>query len=147
MKNKIIFSAVFLSMFFCGHIFSQNIEVKITGLQNTKGEVQLGIFTSQSNYETENSLFRKVFSKSKVVNGEITVYIELKAGTYGIAVLDDIDCDGLMKYNFFGIPREGFGFSNYKSTGFKNPHFDCFKFTVRDSKIKTKVHVPIRYIL
>jgi uncharacterized protein (DUF2141 family) len=45
--------------------------------------------------------------------------------------LDDENSTGKMEYNMFGIPREGFGFSNYYHKGLLKPHFDAFSFSVK----------------
>jgi len=47
-----------------------------------------------------------------------------------------------MEYNFLGIPKEGFGFSDYYHTGITRPKFDDFRFTVvqgQDIKIKVRM--------
>lgn len=123
--------------------FAQTIEVRINGLKNKKGVIQLAVFTSQKNFETEAACYNMTIPKVDAENGEMLVQLELKPGTYGIALLDDEDSNGKMKYNILGLPLEGFGFSNYRSTGFSKPKFSDFSFTNRNGH--TVVRVNMRY--
>jgi uncharacterized protein (DUF2141 family) len=52
---------------------------------------------------------------------------------------------GLMEYNFIGIPKEGFGFSDYYHSGLTKPKFDAFKFTLEKEK-KKKITIKVRYM-
>ena len=58
-------------------------------------------------------MFFRSFDKSRVKDGRMTVEISVKCGIYGISVIDDENNNGKMEYNLLGIPKEGFGFSNF----------------------------------
>jgi uncharacterized protein (DUF2141 family) len=145
MKKVFLTGICLLNLFLFGQVFSQVVEVRITGLKNKIGVIQLAVFTSQKNFENELATIEKTFPKEDAVNGELVVVIELKPGTYGLALLDDEDCNGKMKYNILGLPLEGFGFSNFKSTGFSKPSFSDFSFLAGNEKMV--VHVNMRYVL
>ena len=49
-----------------------------------------------------------------------------------------------MSYNFFGIPKEGYGFSDFNHSGFKKPMFSDFKFSVSDST--HIIRIKLRYL-
>ena len=70
--------------------------------------------------------------------------MNLDSGTYGISVLDDENVNNRMDYNFIGIPKEGFGFSNYFHTGLSKPHFDKFKFEIKKGKVAL-IDIRLRY--
>ena len=69
------------------------------------------------------------------------IKLKLKPGVYGISVLDDENKDGEMKYNWFGIPKEGYGFSNFYHTGITKPNFKDFDFIVgeKDKIVQVKM--------
>jgi len=141
---------VVLFTFVCSYahlltLTAQDVEVRISGLRNAKGVVQLAVFTSQENYNKEIAFFNKSYSKVSAGKGELVVNISLKTGIFGIAVFDDEDENGRMNKNFFGIPTEGFGFSNYESKGIGSPGFRDFSFYA--GKGKTIVKVKMRYLL
>jgi uncharacterized protein (DUF2141 family) len=73
------------------------------------------------------------------------VKIQLESGIYGASLLDDENDNGKMDYNLLGIPKEGFGFSNYYHTGFSKPKMQAFQFEVKVGNIP-KIEMPIRYL-
>ena len=118
--------------------------VEITNLRNTDGNVSLGIYTNQADFEDENEYRLEVFSKSNMSeSGTLKVEFNLPPGTYGIAYLDDENGNGEMDYGLM-MPEEGFGFSNFKHSGLSKPDFEDFKFTV--AQIPVKVYIQTRYM-
>lgn len=122
---------------------TQKVSVEITGLENTKGNIRLGVFTNQENFEKDKSLKLLTFTKKNVKNGILNVEIDLPAGTYGFALLDDENANEKMDFGWV-LPDEGFGFSNYYHTSMTRPKFDQFKFTVSNAPVSVKV--KMRYM-
>lgn len=124
---------------------AEQIEVTITGIRNQSGQISIHVFNSQESFKAEKSIQSFTFKKHQVVNGVLKVKIELPQGTYGLTLVDDENSNNDMDYNFVGMPKEGFGFSNYYHTGLTRPVFDQFKFDViRD--VPFKINMKIRYI-
>ena len=73
----------------------------------------------------------------------MTIKLKLKPGIYGITVLDDKNNDGKMEYNFIGMPKEGYGFSNFTDRILSRPEFKKFDF-VLGTNDKT-VYVKMKY--
>lgn len=124
---------------------AQQVEVTITGIRNTKGQIVLGIFKDDPTFQKEDAFLSLSFPKKEIMDGVMKVSFSLEPGVWGVTLLDDENLDGKMEYNFLGIPREGFGFSDYYSSGFSKPKFDNFKFTL-DKGQKKKITVKVRYI-
>ena len=78
-------------------------------------------------------------------NGTLKVKLDLEFGEYGLSLLDDENNNTKMDYNFIGLPKEGFGFSNYYHTGFTKPHFNTFKFKHLKNNL-AKVVIKVRYM-
>ncbi len=127
-------------------INAQNLEVTITGIRNTKGQMGIGVFRDNESFKKEQAYRELQFAKKDISSGEMKVRFDLPPGTYGIALVDDENSDGVMEYNFLGVPKEGFGFSDYYHTGMKKPKFDSFKFTL-DKGQKKSIKIRVRYIL
>lgn len=127
-------------------IDGQNVEVTITGIRNTEGQMVLGVFSDDESFRKEQSYRELRYTKKDVSDGEMKVQFTIPPGTYGISILDDETGDGIMEYNFLGMPKEGFGFSDYYHTGLKLPKFDAFKFDLAEGQ-KKSIIVRIRYIL
>jgi len=146
LKYSLFFYAnLFLLQFHSFVATSQNIEVLINGIKSNNGQIVIGVFKNNESFQDEIPFLSKKFAKKNISNGEMTVTFNLAAGVYGLTLLDDEDNDSEMNYSFFGLPEEGFGFSNYYFTGFIKPKFDEFKFEVKNNQ-KQKIIIKVRYI-
>src|SRR4030066_1427377 len=133
----LIFSAITLN--------AQKVEVIITGIRSEKGQIAIGIFKDNETFRKEEPYLSKKFEKTGISKGEMKVQFSLEPGTYGLSLLDDENSNGKMEYKILGIPREGFGFSDYYHTGIKKPKFESFKFTINKDQTK-KITIRIRYM-
>jgi uncharacterized protein (DUF2141 family) len=124
---------------------AQNIEVVITGIRSTQGQIIIGIFKDDKSFREEKPYMSKKFEKREILNGEMIVKFSLNPGIYGFSLLDDENNDDKMNYSFIGIPREGFGFSNYYHTGLTRPKFDVFKFLLNKNQ-NQKILMRIKYM-
>ncbi|PVM85723.1 DUF2141 domain-containing protein [Caulobacter endophyticus] len=61
---------------------------------------------------------------------EPTVRLDLPAGTYAVRVFHDVDGDGRLGTNAFGIPSEPYGFSNDAKASMGPPSFEAAAFTL-----------------
>lgn len=147
MTMKTIIIMIFLLLLLpAATIDAQVAEVTITGIRNTEGQMVIGVFRDNDSFRKEQSYLELRYSKKDIRDGEMKVQFTLPPGTYGISILDDETGDGVMEYNFLGMPKEGFGFSDYYHTGLTMPKFDAFKFDITDGQ-KKSIIVRIRYIL
>lgn len=125
-------------------LFSQNVEVTVTGIRSEKGQIAVGVFLDEESFRKEKAFLEPRFSKENLADGTMTFSLTLEPGVYGLSLLDDENCDGLMEYRKLGLPKEGFGFSNYYHTGIKRPKFDDFRFTVVQGQ-NIKITVRMKY--
>jgi uncharacterized protein (DUF2141 family) len=138
---SLLISIVYLCF---GSAQAQNINLNITGIKNNKGQIAVSVFTNEQGFKDNQPIRRQLFSKAAVANGSMSVSLMLDPGTYGIALLDDEDGNGEMKKNMLGIPKEGFGFSNFYLSGMSRPKFNDFKFEVKAAPVK--LESKIRYM-
>jgi uncharacterized protein (DUF2141 family) len=124
---------------------AQNVEVIITGIRTEKGQIVIGVFKDDESFKKEESFLEKRFVKNGISNEEMRVQFSLEPGIYGLSLMDDENSNGKMEYNFLGIPKEGFGFSDYYHTGITKPKFDSFKFSINKDQTK-KITIRIRYM-
>ena len=144
-KHKLIFLGIFLLILVkATGLEAQNVEVTVNGIRSEKGQIAVGVFLDDHSFRKEQAHLNTVVSKRDISDGTLTFTLSLKPGLYGLSVLDDVNCDGKMEYSKLGIPKEGFGFSDYYHTGFSKPKFDSFKFSVGSDQIR-KVTVKLRY--
>ena len=140
-KTYIILVTIIFGAF---SINAQVLTIEITNIRNKCGNIALAIFIDNTSFDKEKPYFEAIYTKAKLTTDTMIVELNLKPGVYGISVLDDENNDGEMKYNWFGIPKEGFGFSNYYHIGIIKPTFKNFDFKLdRENK---SVHVKIKYL-
>ena len=120
-----------------------NVKVIIEGVRSDKGKIVLAVFKDQEGFKMKKPIKRIELKKSDLKENEVV--LNLNPGTYGISVLDDENINNKMDYNFMGIPKEGFGFSNYYHKGLSKPHFDKFKFEIKNRDLKL-IEIRLRYM-
>lgn len=86
------------------------LEVDFTGIQEPTGAIMLAIFDSEAGYNSE----KPVRGMRLVVGAAAakTLIEGLPAGRYAIKSFHDVDGDGKMATNPYGMPVEPFAFSN-----------------------------------
>lgn len=143
-KYRILF--LFLSLFTCfKNTQAQNIDILFSGVRSTAGQIIVKIFIDDKGFQEDRAHKTVKFKKVGVTNGVMAVNLSLDPGIYGFALLDDENYSNSMNYGFFGLPDEGFGFSNFYLTGLKKPKFDHFKFTLNKDQ-KLLIQMKIRYL-
>ncbi|MEL7231123.1 MAG: DUF2141 domain-containing protein [Pseudomonadota bacterium] len=111
------------------------LTVTLEDIKKTKGTVQMGIF-DENGYETGEAV-----NGANVTIDEATetVTIEgLAPGFYGIKMFHDVNGDGEMNTNPFGMPTEPYAFSNNAKGRFGPAKWDAAKFEVTaDGAVQT----------
>ena len=106
------------------------IMVQVEGFKAQEGQVSLALF-DEAGYKGG----APVRGKNADVMGEVvTVKFDgLPTGEYGIKLYQDVDLNGKMNTNAFGIPTEPYAFSN-NAKGMMGPaKWDAAKFTVTET--------------
>lgn len=123
---------------------AQMLDVHIKNIRELEGQLCVAVFANEAGFEAEKTVWESKYKKELVVHGDLQLKIPMKPGKYGLSVLDDVNESGKMEYRLFGIPREGFGFSDYIQKGIRKPTFDDFSFVVEKNEIKT-ITVLMKY--
>ena len=122
------------------------IPIIVKNIKNSKGRLSIGVFKDASAFEEEKPFKIILVSKKEQVNGTLKSTIEIESGVYGLSILDDENSDYKMEYNMIGMPKEGFGFSNYYHAGFTKPNFKQFLVVINPSQ-KSPITFNLQYIL
>lgn len=122
--------------------FAGTVTVEVRNIE-TKGEMHLAIYDDADVFENDNG--EKGGAAKGIVEGVIeevdtgtaTYTFELPNGTYAIGIFVDANYNNEMDKNFFGVPKEQYGFSNDAKGSFGPPSFKDASFTVSgDMKLK-----------
>lgn len=99
------------------------LKIEIIKVQNTKGKVLLSLFNTSKGFPTQNKYAYKT-AELDIKDGKAFVeFTDLPYGDYAVAVLHDENDNKKMDYNFLGMPKEGYCFSNNYRPTIKNPSF------------------------
>ncbi len=142
MRKKSKLTIIFALLFTCS-LNAQILTVEITNIKSKKGKIALAVFTNNDDFKKEKPFLDETYSKADLKCGTMTIKLKLKPGVYGITVLDDKNNDGKMEYNFIGMPKEGYGFSNFTDRILSRPEFKKFDFVIGEND-KT-VYVKMKY--
>ncbi|MFT4662086.1 MAG: hypothetical protein ACI8XB_002374 [Patiriisocius sp.] len=123
-----------------------HIEMIVTGIRTNNGKIQIGAFIDNDSFRNEESTYAFHFDKDNIDEGTLKVNFDLPAGTYGFSLMDDENDNNKMDYNFFGIPKEGFGFGDYYHSGYTKPDIDKFNMELKAGESKV-VTAKMRYVI
>ena len=120
------------------------IHVTIHNIRNSIGTVDCALFESANGFpaDTLRSAIRLV--AMKVPNRTARCdFDEVPAGKYALVVLHDENMNARIDYNWLGIPREGYGFSNDARGTLGAPSFEQAAF-IYDGKT-LDLSISLRY--
>ena len=140
--NKIsFFSLTIISLFFLTTIKSvaQNnscsLKIHIIGLKSDKGKISLQLFNNKSELI--------VGKTATISNKKCSISIlNLKQGRYSIRYFHDENNNDKLDTNWFGIPNEGYGFSNNATSTFGPPSIKDILFYIHNN---IKLELSIKY--
>jgi len=145
MRFLFIFLTAFLTSSFNSINTKHNVKVEITGVRSFEGKIIMGVYISSQRFEEKKDSRIITIEKSGLKNQKLNSSFYLEPGTYGLSILDDENNNTKMDFNFIGMPKEGFGFSNYYHSGFTYPKFQNFAFTIKPGEEKNVV-IKLRYV-
>jgi uncharacterized protein (DUF2141 family) len=105
-----------------------SLVVEIPQLTSAQGNLLISVFNSPDGFP-ENPDKASAISMTTVQQGVNKVIFDLAPGIYAVAVVHDVNGNGELDTNSFGLPLEPVGFSN-DPTLMGKPTFDQTKFSV-----------------
>ena len=114
---------------------SHKLEIEIPNVDE-EGIIYIAIYDNAKDFDSGNNspeiMALNIIEPVNIGPYNKTVY--LKKGTYGVKVLIDTNGNADIDLNFFGLPKEQFGFSNNALGLFGAPKFDKASFEVNNDK-------------
>lgn len=124
---------------------SQTLNIEINNIKSSqRGIIRIAFFVDEKGFKDEDASFEIRCDKSKVKDCKLSVEVPVKCGIWGISVIDDENNSGKMEYNLLGVPKEGFGFSNFSLKKMRKPRFSDFSFAIAEKEIKD-IEVKMKY--
>ena len=134
---------ILTSLLLFSSILSANeLTVNITGVQGAKGEILIGLYNTNDETFADVSKYYKKVTLSIDDENLTTTFKELPKGVYAIAVIHDKNKNAKLDKNFFGVPTEGYGFSNNNRFMLRGATFEESQFELNGDK---KIVVEMGY--
>jgi len=91
---------------------NQRISFTISNIKNESGHILVALYNSEKGFPDKPSLTYKK-QRVKAVKGTVTiVFDDIPPGNYAAGIVHDENDNQTLDTGFFGIPKEGFCFSN-----------------------------------
>jgi len=107
-----------------------DLNVSIYGGIPSTGQVLAALFASEEDWMKTPAAEKTVPIDQH--GGAQLAFPNLLPGSYAISVIYDQDSDGELNVNLFGIPTEGFGFSNGARASFGPPKWRKTRFAISE---------------
>ncbi len=113
---------------------ASDLTVNVEGIKTAQGMIMLGLF-DEATYNGDGAVGG---ASVTVEGGSISTTFEgLAPGEYAVRLYHDVNGDGEMNTNPFGMPTEPYAFSNDAQGRFGPAKWEAAKFTVTEA---TEVH-------
>ena len=97
------------------------LTLRLSGLQD-KGKIRVAVFNQADGFPSDTSA--ALLTKAAAADTTVELAIDnVVPGNYAVAVFQDLNDDGVLNKNPFGIPSEPYGFSNNAIGRFGPPSF------------------------
>ncbi|MGA9069829.1 MAG: DUF2141 domain-containing protein [Terracidiphilus sp.] len=109
------------------------LTVHVTGIRNANGNIRLSLYRDSNFVQT---LEVEIDPKTMTA---VAVFNKLPQGTYTVQLFHDENRNGKMDTNLFGMPVEGYGFSNNPKKRMGKPGFDETNFQVNQPECSIEI--------
>lgn len=118
------------------------LRVDVTGLRAAKGAVHVAVYAVPERFPKSDGMMAEAVVEARL-NGIQAVFSGLPAGAYALAAFHDENGNRKFDQGLFGIPLEGYGFSNGAKVFFGPPEFA--EAVVRVPPDGARITIPIGY--
>jgi uncharacterized protein (DUF2141 family) len=119
------------------------ITLSVEGLRNSRGTLAIALHNEASAFPDGDSYISKEISLNS--SGSIEVVFEnVPVGNYAIAIMHDENNNSDLDFNEYGMPLEGYGFSNEAIGEMGPPDYDQASFSADND---TNLSVTLIYML
>ena len=120
--------------------------VTVEGLRNDSGRILAALYRGSDGFpdDDKKAAVRNDFTIEK--GAAIFAFDKLIPGEYAVSLFHDENDNGKMDTGLFGIPKEGFGFSNDPKVKFSAPKFAEASCKIEANETEKKIVVRIKYL-
>lgn len=117
------------------HMYTkQEFTVNVSNIKSNEGKILVGFYQNPKLFlKDEGLVISQAFDIPNNASDINTTFSSIQEGTYAIGVFQDLNNNGKLDVNFFGIPKEPYAFSNNTKPLFKAPSFEQCKFEIAEN--------------
>lgn len=104
--------------------------IEISNIKTAKGKIWVGVYDKPEHYFEQDKAIIKAIEVSKTGKTYLTIH-QLRYGTYAFALFHDLNNNGKLDQNIFGVPTEPYAFSRLPKSKWRLPKFEEVKFYFR----------------
>jgi uncharacterized protein (DUF2141 family) len=120
---------------------ANQLDIQVVGLRSNSGEVGCSIFSDHKAYPSDDSKVLKHVWAPIHDNKADCIFKDLAPGQYAAVVFHDENGNHKFDENAFGMPKEGYGFSNDAPATFSAPKFDAAAFNYPGKSQTVVIHI------
>ena len=130
MNNKQLFLATITFLLLTTTAFAGTVEFNSNGVNDDSSKLYVQIFKGEDNYQNGNAESATI-TTSKDGKASI-IFSNLDKGDYALRFFHDQNNNGKLETNLFGMPVEGYGFSNNAQPNFGPVSYQQIRFSVAE---------------
>ncbi len=116
-----------------------NVSVRISSTCAQGGEIHLAVYSSAADFEAKRAVTSLI---QACIGSTVDLEVTLPAtGTYVLAAYHDVNGNGKLDRNFFGIPTEPYGFSQAPTSKWQEPEFADIAANFDATKVAAKLEL------
>jgi uncharacterized protein (DUF2141 family) len=93
------------------NVFAGELTIEVLGITPDRGKVYVAVYDRPESFPTSGQ--QRVGQVVEPADGHLTLHFrDLPPGQYAAVAFQDFNGNGKLDKNFFGIPKEPYGFSN-----------------------------------
>ena len=118
--------------------------IRLANLRTHRGgDACIAVYDNSSTFLTDHHVVSHCIALNQLDNDTLTIQLD-GPGLYAVSVLHDEDRNDRLTSGFFGIPKEGFGFSNNPKIIAGPPTFEVASTWIRQTK---DIVIKMKYFL
>lgn len=126
-----------VSIYLAASMFS----ISFTNIEETKGSLYVGIYSSEHDFlKPEKACLKKIIPVT--ASGSLDLFLpELAPGIYAVSCFHDLNNNGKLDTNLFGVPTEPYGFSNNARPKFRAPKWREANFEIQNGESRISIRL------
>jgi len=137
---SIIWSILFAAIPLGNGIQTGSITVVAKTEKQGQGNVHVALFKDASSFPKNTKSYRGVKLPAETDSVQHT-FENVPFGTYAVAVFQDLNGNGELDRNFFGIPSEPYAFSNNPAVKWQEPLFREAAFVLSQAEMRVSIQL------